>query len=98
MNNKRKIILLTSTLAATSVIALTSVFALGNVSPLSAEKGSRQITATGANTIHVTYQTSTPGYPSMAMRPCSVSLSAANGILSTVFFSLEILHRHVGEP
>ena len=63
MNNKRKIILLTSTLAATSVIALTSVFALGSVSPLSAEKGSRQITATGANTIHVTYQTSTPGYP-----------------------------------
>ena len=64
MNNKRKIVLLTSTLVATSVIALTSVFTLGNASLLSAEKGSRQITATGANTIHLTYQTSTPGYPS----------------------------------
>lgn len=65
MNNKRKIVLLTltSALAATGAIALTNVFSLGNVSLLSAAKVSRQITATGTNTIHLTYQTSTPGYP-----------------------------------
>ena len=63
MNSKRKILLVSSTVAVTALVAALSLIPNANSNKLYAKSGERVLTINHDNTIHRLYQTSTPGYP-----------------------------------